>query len=481
MPITIFWFIISLLLNTSNPVPEIEKLVDTFKPAEQQEQNQDNIHFASTVVDGHIDTMMNVINQETWLPEVNIGEDTSLHIDIEKLQKGGLDAGFFAAYTTDYYGNTPRNISRTLALLHALYWTEENNTENFKIASTSLDVLNTVREGKTAAIPSIEGGYSFDETNAIGLLHQYYDLGVKAVGFNWNYSNALSEGANEVYNDPAKTPSHGGLTELGEQVAAEMNKLGMIIDVSHMAESAFWDVIETTEAPIMATHSGVKSLHDHQRNLSDEQLKALAENGGVVGIVFYPEFLTGTGQANVKDVVDHIDYAVNLIGVDHVALGSDFDGSGMPADIKDVTDLPKITNELIDRGYSNEDIEKILGKNTLRLLMDVEQAAEVNPYSGTGNELVIQPDLEMGEKVDSKTPSLSAAINAESGSKIDPDSLRIIVDGISYNAQYDSEKSISSIQLKEPLQEKFHVVTFEAATEKGEINRETRIFYIETR
>lgn len=482
MPTSLFWLIISIYLSTPNPIPTIEYLVATFNPAYEQQlkttEDPEDIHASSIIIDSHIDTMMHVIDEQTWLPKTNIGEKTSLHVDIPKLQTGGPDAAFFAAFTSGYYGNTPRSISETLALIHALYWTEAHNKDQLNITTNTMDILSTIRAGKIAAIPSIEGAYSLDENNAMELLHQYHDLGIKAIGFNWNYSNALGEGANRVYGDAVKTPSEGGLTELGSEVVKEMNKLGMLIDVSHMSENTFWDVLEVTEAPVMATHSGVNALKNHQRNLTDDQLLALAENGGVIGIVFYPAFISNDSQASVEDIADHIDYVVNLIGIDHVAIGSDLDGSDMPADIEDATDLNKVTDELINRGYSNQDIEKILGKNTLRLLMEVEKKAENSPYPIT-NQIEIHPAYEMGEIVEHTALRLEAKLQLDdtSNSELDTDSLRVIVDGISYEPNYDTKTSTISLQLKEPLQEKFHVVTFEASTTSGETERQTRIFY----
>src|SRR5699024_866789 len=164
----------------------------------------------------------------------DIGEETSFHLDIPKAQAGGVDAPFFAAFTSGFYDNNPRTISRTLALINALYWTEEQNPDNLNIASTTKEIQQTVKHNTIAAIPTIEGAYSLQEHNALALLHQYYDLGVKVLGFNWNYSNALGEGADRVYGDPDRTPSHGGLTQLGTKVAQERNDIGMAIDVSHM-------------------------------------------------------------------------------------------------------------------------------------------------------------------------------------------------------------------------------------------------------
>ncbi|TCN25116.1 dipeptidase [Mesobacillus foraminis] len=450
------------------------------KTASAKELDALKLHFNSTVVDSHNDTMMKVVDPDTWLPSTDIRENTPFHIDIPKLQSGGLNVPFFAAYTSGYYGNNPRSISRTLALINALYWTEDRNSDVFNITTSYKEIEKTVKAGKIAAVPTVEGAYSLEEHNAIGLLHQYYDLGIRALGFTWNYSNSLGEGANRVYGDADRTASQGGLTELGEKVAREMNKLGMIIDVSHLSENTFWDVIKVSKAPIMATHSGAYSLRNHQRNLTDDQLKALARNGGVVGIVFYPDFLTYgyPDKLNyIKDYVDHIDHVVKTIGIDHVALGSDFDGGPLPADIQDSSELYKVTQELVRRGYSSQDIEKLLGKNTLRLLKEVQKAAS-HPAEAKGTSLTITPSLKMGETVPGNTPLLTAKIDSGKGAPLDEGSLKVFVDGIEHKPVFDAKTSSVSFQVKEQLKEKFHVVTFEGATKAGKVEKETRIFYI---
>lgn len=462
-------FIIVLLLIFSGSLTVIGKSII--------EQHVADIHYDSIIVDSHVDTMSKVVDSTTWLPKTDIGENTPFDVDIAKAKAGGLDVPFMAAYTSGYYGNNARSISRTLALINALYWTEEENPEHLTITPTVEEITNAFQDNKMATVPTIEGAYSLEEHNAIELLHQYKDLGIKVLGFNWNYSNALGEGANRVYGDPDRTPSQGGLTELGEEVAAEMNKIGMVIDVSHMSRNTFWDVINVSEAPVIATHSGVNALRDHQRNLDDEQLKALAENGGVIGIVFYPVFVKEESPAYIKDVVDHIDHAVDLIGIDHVGIGSDFDGASMPADLKDSSELYKLTEELISREYSEEDIEKLLGKNTLRVLREVEVIGKQDTEIGNSG-VTITPSYKMGEIVQSNTPFLAAEIAAEDDSEIDNNNHRIIVDGIAYEPNFNAETSTLSLQLTEPLNERFHVVTFEVATDTGDIKRETKIFYI---
>lgn len=429
------------------------------------------LHIDSIIVDGHNDTMMKVIDEITWLPNIDIREETQNQIDIPKLRAGNLKVPFFSAYTSAYYCNPNKSASRTLALLNALYWTEKNNADIFEISSTYDEIEKAILAKKIVAVPTMEGAYSLVKDNAMELLEQYYDLGVKVIGFTWNYSNDLGEGAYRAYADRVGTHSSGGLTELGAEVVKRMNDLGMVVDVSHMAESTFWDVINTTKAPMIASHSGIYAMKAHQRNLNDEQLKALAENGGVVGIIFYPEFLTDKKETFIKDVVDHIDYAVRLIGVDHVGLGSDFDGATMPKDLKDSSKIYKITEELVRRGYKKEEIQKILGKNFLRVIKECDKLAEVQNKAGN---IRIKPFLEMGESIGDKTPLLGAKIE---GNEIDVSEFRIIINGIVHNPTFDKGTNILSYKIKNPLIEKFYVVTFEAKNTDGEIQRESRIFY----
>lgn len=459
--ISIFILIILLLNFSFKSFATTERHINPLK-----------LHIDSIVVDGHNDTMMKTIDETTWLPKTDIREETGNQIDIPKLRAGNLKVPFFAAYTSPYQGNPNKSVSRTLALINALYWTEKNNSDIFKIAPTFEEIEKAVLSKKIAAVPTIEGAYSLVKDNATQLLHQYHDLGVKAIAFTWNYSNDLGEGSFRAYADKDGTPSSGGLTELGTQVVREMNKLGMIVDVSHMAESTFWDVINTTKAPIIASHSGVYAIKAHQRNLNDEQLKALAKNGGVIGIVLFPEFLTDKEETYIKDYVDHIDYVVRLIGIDHVGIGSDFDGATMPKDLKDSSEIYKITEELVKRGYKEGDIQKILGKNFLRVIKDVERLAENH---NKADEIKIKPSLEMGEIIEDKTPLLKAEIE---GKELDAKGFRIIVNGIPYKPIFDKETNTLSYKISNPLTEKFYVVTFEARNTRGEIQRETRIFYV---
>ena len=196
-----------------------------------------NIHYDYIVVDGHNDTMTKVVDKDTWLPIIDIGETTKLNIDIPKLKEGGINVGFFASFTPGYYGNNAKSLSRNLALINALYYTAKQNPTTFQI-TTSVDEINkTIKYNKLAAVPTIEGAYAINEINYEKLLKQFYDLGIRVIAPTWNYSNAIGEGCNRVYGDDKNRPSNGGLTKLGERVIEEMNRLGILIDVSQDRKS----------------------------------------------------------------------------------------------------------------------------------------------------------------------------------------------------------------------------------------------------
>lgn len=429
------------------------------------------LHIDSVVVDAHNDTMMKIVDDETWLPVVDLREDTNLQIDLIKLRTGNLSVPFFAAYSSPYHGNPDRSVSRTLALINALYFTEKHNRDIFKISSSYKEIEEAVLKRKIAAVPTIEGAYSLTEENGHELLRQYDDLGVKAIGFTWNYSNALGEGLYRSYADRDGSFSTGGLTELGRKTVKEMNQLGMIIDVSHLAETSFWGVIEASELPIIASHSGSFSEFIHERNLKDDQILAIKENDGVIGIVFYTDFISEPGTASIARIVDHIDYIVNLAGIDHVGLGSDFDGAVMPYDLRDSAGIYKITEELARRGYTELDIRKILGLNMLRVIKANDMGRMEEPKL---EEVTITPQLQMGEKFTTKTPSLKASISGHDGKNL---SYRVILNGIPQKAVIEDDQI--TLNISSSLMEKFYVVTFEASDETGSVERVTRILYIE--
>jgi len=435
--------------------------------------SEPEVHFKAIVADGHNDTMMRVIDRTTWLPEVDIGQEYR-QLDIPKMQRGGLDVPFFGAYQSGYVDNDV-SISRTLALINALYWTVERNPDAIGLARSVQEIRHLVqRDRKIAAVATIEGAYSLQPEDGIELLRQYYDLGVRVIGLTHNNSNALGEGLNRRY--PDGTPSSGGLTDFGREAIEEMNRLGILVDVSHLTDETFWGVIEASEVPIIASHSACRGLRDHARNLTDDMIVAIAEKGGVVHINFWRSVL-GPSPVTVATLVNHIDHVVNLVGVDYVGLGSDFDGASMPVDLPNASFLPRITEELISRGYSDSDIEKILGGNTLRVLKQAEAFAAGDP-ARVGQAPSITPSLSMGEIINDATPLLTARVERKTGSAIDESRFRVIVDGKVYTPEYDQSTSTVSLQLDQPLAEKFRVVTFEAANVAGKVAREARIFYV---
>ncbi len=317
------------------------------------------IHQKATVFDGHCDTILEVINHKR-----SLGSRTLVgHLDIPRMKEGGVDVQFFAVFIEDIY-KPDRSLKRTLQLIDCFYKEIEKNQDDISLVTNYNQIEEVNSAGKIAAILSIEGGEALE--GDLGVLRVLYKLGVRLLTLTWNQRNQIADGIGE-----SRTGS--GLTKFGLKVIDEMNRLGMLIDVSHLSETGFWDVIKRSKAPIVASHSNCYALCPHLRNLKDEQIKALADKGGVIGITFVPNFLTHEKRkTTVGDVVKHIDYLVEKVGVDYIGLGSDFDGTGgLPLGLEGVDKVPNITGELLDRGYKEKDIKKILGENFLRVFKEV--------------------------------------------------------------------------------------------------------------
>lgn len=317
------------------------------------------IHQKATVFDGHCDTILEVMNHKR-----SLGSKTFAgHLDIPRMKEGGVDVQFFAVFIEEIY-KSDRSLKRTLQLIDCFYKEIEKNQDDISLVTNYNQIEEVNRAGKIAAILSIEGGEALE--GDLGVLRVLYRLGVRLLTLTWNQRNQIADGIGE-----SRTGS--GLTEFGLKVIDEMNRLGMLIDVSHLSETGFWDVIKRSKAPIVASHSNCYNLCPHPRNLKDEQIKALADKGSVIGITFVPNFLTQEKRrTNVKDVVKHIDYLVEKVGVDCVGLGSDFDGTdSLPLGLEGVDKIPNITEGLLDRGYKEKGIKKILGENFLRVFKDV--------------------------------------------------------------------------------------------------------------
>jgi len=317
------------------------------------------IHQKAIIVDGHCDTILEIMNHKRNLEK----KSTTGHLDIPRMKEGGINVQFFAVFIEDIY-KPDRSLKRTLQLIDCFYKEIERNRDDISLVINYNQIKEVNKAGKIAAILSIEGGEALE--GDLGVLRVLYRLGVRLLTLTWNQRNRIADGMGE-----SRTGS--GLTEFGLKVIDEMNDLRMLIDVSHLSETGFWDVIKRSKTPIVVSHSNCYALCPHLRNLKDEQIKALADKDGVIGITFVPDFLTQEKRkTSVKDVVKHIDYLVEKVGVDYVGLGSDFDGTGeLPLGLEGVDKIPNLTEELLDRGYKEREIEKILGGNFLRVFRKV--------------------------------------------------------------------------------------------------------------
>jgi len=359
------------------------------------------LHRKAFVFDAHCDTAMRLVGDE----RIDLGDrHTDGHIDLPRARDGGLDAQIFAVWVSP---QMPESLAtaRAHAMIDALWEQAQKHQDRFEIALKGSDVKRIVKEGKLAGVIGIEGGHFIGED--LDALRDYYERGVRCMTLTWMNTNKWADSSDD-------TTMWGGLTDFGRSVVREMDRLGMIIDCSHVSEKTFFDVLETTKSPVLISHSCMRALTDIPRNVSDDVLRAVRKNGGVVCVNFFagfldkdfnekvtaiwaeyrkkaselatqyggdtekawhalePEFekrMTEIAPVPLSRLVDHIDHAVEVAGIDHVGFGSDFDGINVtPVGLDDVSKLPLITGELVKRGYSDKDIRKILGGNLLRLV-----------------------------------------------------------------------------------------------------------------
>ena len=350
------------------------------KPAvESSAARAARIHKEAIVVDTHIDTTM-MLGREGWdfmvRHEPKKGEDSN-HVDLPRAREGGLDAAFFSIYMPGTITG-PEAVKRSLMLIDHVRSLAERHPNEIVLATTAAEVRAAHKAGKFAALMGMEGGHMIDDSLAV--LRDYQRLGVRYL--------TLSHSVNTNWSDSSgDTPKHNGLTDFGKDVVRELNRLGMLVDISHVSDKTFWDAMETSKAPLVASHSSLRSISGHPRNMTDDMIRALGGKGGVIMINYSRSFLSDElYQAGLKNVppaerptvswekiVEHIDHAAKLVGATHVGLGSDFDGTTVPDGMDDVSMLPKITAALLDKGYSEQDVKNILGENILRLLDKVDE------------------------------------------------------------------------------------------------------------
>jgi membrane dipeptidase len=358
------------------------------------------LHMSSLVLDTHIDVTPKL--QTDW-------KFTDRHsdgaVDLPRMREGGLDGLFFSIFMPGTVTG-PIAVNNALERIAAVHKLAADLPNEVALCVTADDVRRAHKQGKVAALMGMEGGHMIN--NSLPVLRMYAELGVRYL--------TLTHSVNTDWADSSTDqPKHNGLSEFGKEVVQELNRLGVMVDVSHVSDRTFWDALAVSRAPLIASHSSVRAISGHARNMTDDMIKALAAKGGVIQINYLDLYLdnarfeymrradstmrqlqaTFPGGANAQRrlqelakvygpapivswerIVDHIDHAVKVAGIDHVGLGSDFDGGSLPEGMREATGLPKITEALLRKGYSEGDIKKILGLNTLRLMQDVERVAK---------------------------------------------------------------------------------------------------------
>jgi membrane dipeptidase len=368
-----------------------------------------DLHFSSVVLDTHDDTTTRLMGQHF---DVRIRHHDG-SIDIPRMQQGGLNGIFFAIYIPGTITGSEA-VKAAIDHIDAVHEMVRANPKEMNFCVTAEEVRRAHRDGKIAVLMGVEGGHMI--ANDLGVLRTYSQLGIRYL--------TLTHSVNDEWADSSTDkPIHNGLTEFGKDVVREMNRLGMVVDVSHVSDKTFYDALAVSRAPLIASHSSCRAICDAPRNMTDDMIRALAAKGGVIQINYSVSFLsqdflnalrahpeleveiakkvqercgdTEGCEMVEKDklireyvaqgklprvewtqIVDHIDHVAKLVGADHVGLGSDFDGASMPYGMEDASQLPKITDALLTRGYSETDVQKILGGNALRVMDEVEATAE---------------------------------------------------------------------------------------------------------
>jgi membrane dipeptidase len=316
-----------------------------------------------------------------WLLPEPSGDEIRTQTDLRRLQQGGVDAQFFSIWAHSDYAKTPgASRARANAMIDALLEQLRRHADRLELATSAADVRRIAAEGRIAALMGLEGGHAIE--NDLASLRAFHARGVRYMTLTWSNTNDWADSSGDE-------PRHGGLTDFGCEVVREMNRLGMLVDISHVSDETFWDVLEVATKPVIASHSSARALADVPRNLSDEMLRAVGENGGVVMVNFGAIFLDprkagmgriawdmlthfGPSETPFALLLDHIEHVTRVAGADHVGLGSDFDGVPfLPEGLGDVSGFPAITAGLLARGRGEDEIRKILGENTLRVLAEV--------------------------------------------------------------------------------------------------------------
>ncbi|HEY6386842.1 MAG TPA: dipeptidase [Candidatus Acidoferrum sp.] len=364
------------------------------------------LHFSSIVIDTHDDT-----TQRFFDPGFDLGSRNPLgSIDIPRMKEGGVGAIFFSIWIPNKITGQEA-VKRALSQIDAVHEQVRKHSSDLMLVTTAEGIREAHKQGKIAALIGVEGGHMI--ASDLGVLRRYAALGAR-------YMTLTHSGNAEWADSSTAKPEHNGLSEFGKDVVQEMNRLGIIVDISHVSDKTFADVLEVSKAPVFASHSDCRAICDAPRNMTDDMIRALAAKGGVIQINYHVGFLSQEFRNAEKahpewdkaialeiqrrcgdregcqliegdrvtreyvlrgdlpkvewtKIIEHIDHAVKIAGIEHVGLGSDFDGANMPFGMEDATKLPLITNALLEKGYSEGDVRKILGENTLRVMAEVER------------------------------------------------------------------------------------------------------------
>lgn len=382
----------------------------------------EKLHREAIVVDTHNDITSAILDEGFDLAMSGDAPDRKekTHTDLRRMKAGAIDAEFFAVYVgREFVNKKPAEgggaARRALDMIDIVYEQVRRHPDALEMAYTANDIRRIAKKGKIAALMGIEGGHAIEDS--LHALRMFYRLGIRYMTLTHSNTNNWADSEGDINNPNVK--HHNGLTDFGREVVREMNRLGMMVDISHVSDKTFFDVIAVTRAPVIASHSSARALANHTRNMTDDMLRAVAKNGGVIMINFFDGFIdshkaaltmqartvmeelnrqhpnepqrvreeirkwraeNNPGVTPLSVLIDHFVHVAKVAGIDHVGIGSDFDGvSGLPEGMEDISKLPNITFELMKRGFSDADIKKVLGENILRVMSEVERVAATMP------------------------------------------------------------------------------------------------------
>ena len=442
-----------LLSALALPQQQSHKTSKSRASSQPKAETATSIHQSALIIDTHADTPQRFLDEN-----FDLGQNTPVsdgHIDLGKIKQGNLGAEFFSIWVEpEFKGHYAR---RAMDLIDSVYQQAERHPDRMTMAFTADDIVRAHEQHKFTALMGIEGGHAIE--NDMRLLRDFYRMGVRYMTLTWSNTNEWADSSGDIQDPNVK--HYNGMTDFGKDVVREMNRLGMIVDISHVSDATFYTALQVSQSPVIASHSSARELTNQPRNMTDDMLRAMTINGGVVMVNFYSAFIDENyrklssdpekikqrdaeveaykkahphadgspltynetvaiekkwaaqfPRPPLKSLIDHIDHIAKVAGIDHVGLGSDFDGvTSLPDGIDSVADLPKITQALMQRGYTHEQIDKILGGNFLRVMREVEATAKRLQSEHKAADALSLPDIELMIANKVSVPRLVERIN----------------------------------------------------------------------